>query len=430
MNTSTPNREDTSLPQSDHTRISSVNISTPNPEDAALPQSDHTRISSVNISTPNPEDAALPQSDYTIMSSVNKLTLDLENGHPHSQNTCTKERITIEKSNPPLNPSLLHHYVLKSDLFSKTSELLPQLQNAVSLADSICIDDSEVHMHDFDCSTPQKSGVYFPSFFPAGNVLISPVKANANSDTNEKHKEVGRKRKMFAKDVIRKRRSLLPKIHLNRSDPIDVEKIHDNECQGTRAWLPSQTLYMNEKDILQSNRWLNDRIVNAAQNLLKEANPAVPGLQDVTCGLIMSFTVEAGEFVQILHNGKDHWVMISTIGLNHPEVAVYDSLYPSVPTTIKMQIATLLLTQQPAILLHNMDVQMQSGTSDCGVFAIAFATALVLGSNPSELFFDQLKMRQHLLQCLEKRCITMFPIMRLRRTLITVVGALKRPEGV
>ena len=100
VNPSTPNREDTSLPQSDHTRISSVNISTPNPEDAALPQSDHTRISSVNISTPNPEDAALPQSDYTIMSSVNKLTLDLENGHPHSQNTCTKERITIESLIP------------------------------------------------------------------------------------------------------------------------------------------------------------------------------------------------------------------------------------------------------------------------------------------------------------------------------------------
>ena len=40
-----------------------------------------------------------------------------------------------------------------------------------------------------------------------------------------------------------------------------------------------------------------------------------------------------------------------------------------------------------------MDVQMQSGTYDCGLFAVAFATALAFGYNPGQYFFDQPSMR-------------------------------------
>ena len=47
-----------------------------------------------------------------------------------------------------------------------------------------------------------------------------------------------------------------------------------------------------------------------------------------------------------------------------------------VPTLAKAQIASLLATQHPVITLKFVDLQMQSGTYDCGLFAIAHATAL------------------------------------------------------
>ena len=58
---------------------------------------------------------------------------------------------------------------------------------------------------------------------------------------------------------------------------------------------------------------------------------------------------------------------------------------------------------------------MQSGSYDCGLFAIAFATALALGEKPELFSFEQSKMRTHLRQCLEKGEMEMFPVSRKRR---------------
>ena len=44
-------------------------------------------------------------------------------------------------------------------------------------------------------------------------------------------------------------------------------------------------------------------------------------------------------------------------------------------------------TQEPQISLELVDVQKQRGSSDCGVYAVAFATALSLGHDPGALNF-------------------------------------------
>ena len=114
----------------------------------------------------------------------------------------------------------------------------------------------------------------------------------------------------------------------------------------------------------------------------KKANPLMSGLQSVVLGNTMGFDIEPGEFVQILHNGHGHWLTISTVGNMHPQVQVYDSAYSCGPTICKAQIAALLATVQPSIELQYMDVQMQSGSYDCALFAIAFAIQLsFLGSS-------------------------------------------------
>ena len=56
-----------------------------------------------------------------------------------------------------------------------------------------------------------------------------------------------------------------------------------------------------------------------------------------------------------------------------------------------------------------MDVQMQAGGSDCWLFAITFATAIMNGIPPGKYVLDQAKMRQHLYESLLSGKLQMFP---------------------
>ena len=54
-------------------------------------------------------------------------------------------------------------------------------------------------------------------------------------------------------------------------------------------------------------------------------------------------------------------------------------------------------------------VQFQKGASDCGAYAIAFATDLAYGNNPASREYEQTKLRSHFLECsLSKKQIVPF----------------------
>ena len=80
-----------------------------------------------------------------------------------------------------------------------------------------------------------------------------------------------------------------------------------------------------------------------------------------------------------------------------------------VSTTLRRQLATVLHTLHPKMTMTKVRVQQQIGTSDCGLFAIAFAVALVNGQDPAALMFDQGVMRQHLRLCLQRQRMEPFP---------------------
>ena len=73
---------------------------------------------------------------------------------------------------------------------------------------------------------------------------------------------------------------------------------------------------------------------------------------------------------------------------------------------MKKTTTTFLHTESPVIHLQFMNVQMQAGGYDCGLFAVAFATALALGKSPCQF---QGKMRNHLWKCFEQRKMEIFP---------------------
>ena len=53
--------------------------------------------------------------------------------------------------------------------------------------------------------------------------------------------------------------------------------------------------------------------------------------------------------------------------------------------------------------IRTVSVQQQKGSSDCGVFAVAYAVEVCLGRNPQYARFDQTRMRNHLYECLTGR---------------------------
>ena len=90
---------------------------------------------------------------------------------------------------------------------------------------------------------------------------------------------------------------------------------------------------------------------------------------------------------------------------------IFDSMFNNLPTMGKAQIAALLATEEQMVTAKFMEVQLQCGGRDCGLFSISFTTALVFGEQPGHSIFDQKKMRSHLMHCFEQK---QFPIRKRR----------------
>ena len=90
--------------------------------------------------------------------------------------------------------------------------------------------------------------------------------------------------------------------------------------------------------------------------------------------------------MQILHVHGNYWITISSMFCKSNEIDIFDSLnIGSISKEDQKQIAALIFTKENDITLNFPIVQMQGGSSDCGLFAIAFATSLCCGFNPAQV---------------------------------------------
>ena len=184
-----------------------------------------------------------------------------------------------------------------------------------------------------------------------------------------------------------------------------------------KSWISNGLFHLTQTEqsiLLDSVGWLNDRLIDAAHRLLR-AQFNCAGLQSPLLAQNLQFSVQKGEFIQILHDGFGHWLMVSTKGVSADQIRVYDSLYPSIGSFTKRQIAAILQSSNSEIHVEMMDIHLQSGTFDCGLFAIANATALANGISPGTQLYDQTKMRRHFWNCLKAGKLTPFPVLKTRR---------------
>ena len=73
---------------------------------------------------------------------------------------------------------------------------------------------------------------------------------------------------------------------------------------------------------------LNDNIVNSVPKMLKKQFTEANGLQDPVLGQGLNFQIyQSIPFVQVLQNGRMHWVAIRTCGCNQGELYLMDSLF-------------------------------------------------------------------------------------------------------
>ena len=118
--------------------------------------------------------------------------------------------------------------------------------------------------------------------------------------------------------------------------------------------------------------------------------------------------VITGKSLQLLHINTNHWICIFVNNANS-EVEIYDSLYSTISLSLVDQVIDLLHTQSGKITFKSMEMQKQKGNSDCGVYAIAVATALCYQEDPTIICWNIESMRRHLLKCLEQSKMEPFP---------------------
>lgn len=163
--------------------------------------------------------------------------------------------------------------------------------------------------------------------------------------------------------------------------------------------------------ILQNGSHLNDKHITVAQELLRKQFPGTKGLH---CTIYLEKIVTSEEKIthglQIINDRTNHWIVASNLHRKDNTVEVYDSVYKTVNPKTRTLIKGLF---QPSSgkkpILELVKSQKQIGSCDCGLFAIATATAILFEHDAASIHFSQKAMRNHLTKCFEEQSFTPFP---------------------
>lgn len=151
------------------------------------------------------------------------------------------------------------------------------------------------------------------------------------------------------------------------------------------------------KEILAGNE-LGDEHMTFATTLLQQQFPNLGGLQSTLLAQNNGFcpVIKGIDSIQIHHTGQFHWV---TSTVFKDTISVYDSKYRGIlSSNLQVQLALIYKNgiaeekDKKFLLVKSPAVQQQRGSTDCGVFAIAFAYHA--GKQISYIFRLQYKKQQ------------------------------------
>jgi len=203
---------------------------------------------------------------------------------------------------------------------------------------------------------------------------------------------------------------------------IDDDSVDDHEklvevCSKSIEWtcIGSYKLTLAEKEMLTNNHCLNDLHLGAVQHLIKTQFNHIGGLRNTLVLQSANVAPMPKSSLQVVHVNTNHWIVASTLESNKADITVYDSLNATITTTMQVILAKLVNSKDDYFTIEARQVNTQSGTKDCGLFSAAYCTSLANGQDPSTVCYDQGKMRDHLIECLDAKRMTLFPVLRNKR---------------
>ena len=155
--------------------------------------------------------------------------------------------------------------------------------------------------------------------------------------------------------------------------------------------------------MISSGQRLTDRHINFAQRLIQAQFQHLNGLR-LTLIQDKQYSGSKKNFLQVLFIKEGHWVVIASH--DGKVFQIYDSLYQTLDEKTKTLICQQTGSDHEAVVIST---QRQKGAQDCGLFAIAFATSIACGEDPSKRMYNQDLMREHLVKCFSNKVVQLFP---------------------
>lgn len=189
-----------------------------------------------------------------------------------------------------------------------------------------------------------------------------------------------------------------------------VEQMNDQSEHSCRVWIKNLRLTEADKASIVNKQMLDDKVIDAAQTLLRLSHYPVDGLDSTLLVQAGGFEATSNQCVQIHFDvDRQHWITSSTTN-NRVEVA--DSLFngelsSSIKTQLKQRYATM--ARNNILTVFVLPTQQQVNGVDCGCHAIATAVEFLVEDGEPLSEFDREEMRAHLVLCLEKGDMQPFP---------------------
>ena len=157
---------------------------------------------------------------------------------------------------------------------------------------------------------------------------------------------------------------------------------------------------------------LTDVHINAAQSALKRQFSNLNGLESIlyqTKKVVLNEAMVKNKLQIIQCKKSQHWIVATTVNSRSNEVKVFDSIFVSLDRETKQVLLNLFGHDKAEPKLKLLKSQKQSGSKDCRLFAVAYATSIAFGKDPTKKILYQDKMRTHLVDCLQKGHMSLFP---------------------
>ena len=114
----------------------------------------------------------------------------------------------------------------------------------------------------------------------------------------------------------------------NREKTINASS--DSEGETNSEFSKSLTTHLSKEDLktISKKQMLTDSVINVLQKMLKKHFPDANGLPDPLLGQLLSYQIyQNTAFVQVIHNGRYHWLALSTYRCKEGEIFVLDNKF-------------------------------------------------------------------------------------------------------